>query len=150
MSLPGSIIRINLHDTDKQTECFHPGCQAAGTYRFTAESDSAGDEFEYYCDVHIQPIQQSLQQADRSGFCEWCKRHVTLLSPRRDFEEGAHGQVYQVCQGCIHKQNSAIDAENAQLREDEGAFEPFDDSEDDLILDPDEFDDDDDGEPPII
>lgn len=151
MSLPGSIVRhdARLDGDDDSRECYQHGCTCAPTWRFTRESDAAGDEFEYYCDQHIEALRQAKATADTSGVCQWCHSYYEQLSPRRDFEEGNHGPVYYVCQGCIRKRNDAISMENASLREDAGEFEEFDDPEPEPFIDPDEEMEGDDGEPPI-
>lgn len=150
MSLPGSIVRHTpAPDDGDARECYQNGCTCAPSWRFTRESDSMGDDFEYYCDQHIEAFRQAVATAETAGVCQWCERYYEQLSPRRDFEEGSHGPVYYVCQGCIRKQNDAVAMETADIREDAGDFEMFDDPEADPFVDPDEEADDEDGEPPI-
>lgn len=49
---------------------------------------------------------------DTSGTCDWCKKHADELKPRRDFEEGMNGRLYDVCQACIDKENKRLNEDD--------------------------------------
>lgn len=44
----------------------------------------------------------------RCGKCDWCKEEATDLRPRRDYDEGLYGPVYEVCGECVRKDNEEI------------------------------------------
>lgn len=64
----------------------------------------------------------------RTGKCDWCKKDVTDLRTARDYEEGTHGPVYEICGACHKKQQDEI---NEELRQHDHDF-PWDDGDCDL------------------
>jgi hypothetical protein len=107
-TLPGS--RVVLPESAKCDE--HPDRVAAG--RVQGETDSFGAEFHDLCQECIDEFRQHQRDA-RNGVCAWCKKEATDIRPKRDYEEGLHGPVYNVCGECVEK-------ENKRLREDEDEY----------------------------
>lgn len=72
--------------------------------RIVGETDSFGSELIDLCQecytAHINHVPEPI-----CGTCAWCKKHSDNLKPTRDFEEGLHGPVYDVCSGCRQRQN---------------------------------------------
>lgn len=79
--------------------------------RVQGETDSMGCEMHDLCkgcyDAHLA----ERANADRSGYCEWCKTNQPVIHRHRDFEEGSCGPVYDVCSGCIDRERKALEAE---------------------------------------
>lgn len=100
-TLPGS-----LHKLPEGAVCDdHPDRPAVR--RVQGETDSLGAELLDVCqECYNELIDMSLS----IGPCDWCGA-TAELKPRRDFEEGSTGRVYDVCQNCIDKQNKMIDEE---------------------------------------
>mgnify|MGYP003604369764 CR=1 FL=1 len=95
-------------------------CDEKGTENVPAvialitNSDSFGSEYCPMCascrDAYIIERDKAREEelANPTGHCDWCKASNVLVSPRRDFEEGSHGRVYDVCRPCIDKENELI------------------------------------------
>lgn len=102
-SMPGSVHRVPLG-----TMCDdHPDRLA--TKRIQGETDSFGAEFIDCCDE----CESRILDDKMSGTCDWCHTYAEELRPRRDFEEGISGPVYQVCCACVKKENDALTDELA-------------------------------------
>lgn len=86
------------------------------THRMQGETDSMGCEYYGLCDecytAHVNHVPEPI-----TGSCAWCKKHSDNLKPTRDFEEGLHGPVYDVCSGCRQRQND-IAAEELAIYDD--------------------------------
>ncbi len=95
----------------------HP--EVPATKRLQGETDSMGCEYHDLCEQCIAEHREAAKQA-RVGNCDWCKNQADDLRPRRDFEEGLAGRLYDVCGACWRRQNEALRAE-------------LDDGEDDLM-----------------
>lgn len=98
-SLPGS-----MHALPKDAVCDeHPGRLAVA--RVQGETDSFGCEMHDMCQECLDQYRADLREADTSGCCDWCGSHAPKLRPRRDYDEGYCGRVYDVCDDCIRHQN---------------------------------------------
>lgn len=62
------------------------------------------------CDECYHAYKEEEKGRDTSGVCEWCKSHRPTLRPQRDFDEGLHGRVYQVCDECIKIMRDQIES----------------------------------------
>jgi hypothetical protein len=87
----------------------HPDRPAVA--RIQGETDSFGSEMHDCCQECIDEMKQAAKES-RTGRCEWCCTEQTDIRPRRDFEEGMAGRVYDVCGGCVR-------AEIARMFEDD-------------------------------
>lgn len=96
--------------------------------RVQGETDSMGCELNDMCQECLDKYKDEVKNADTSGTCEWCKTHAGKLRPRRDYEEGLYGRVYQVCEPCIDKQSARLAQEAAQ--EDDEPYYPEDEEAD--------------------
>lgn len=79
--------------------------------RVTGEVDSFGSEQSDMCQTCYDSYNAALKTQDTSGTCDWCKGLAPALFPKRDWEEGSAGRVYNVCQPCIQRQKEALNAE---------------------------------------
>lgn len=114
-SLPGSVYAV-----PKGFMCdAHPDRPAVK--RVQGETDSMGAEYIDMCQECYDEHQKHRQQ-ERHGQCDWCKRHATDLRPRRDFEEGMCGPVYQVCGTCIKAESERLAEE---MDDDDDWYEPY-------------------------
>jgi hypothetical protein len=101
-TLPGA-----RHALPEGTMCDdHPDRPA--THRVQGETDSFGCELIDMCDEchaeHKKEMAESAAERAR-GTCDWCRQPATDLRPRRDYEEGSSGRVYDVCGACVRRQN---------------------------------------------
>lgn len=78
--------------------------------RVQGETDSFGSEMHDLCQECIDELAKHTAEA-RCGVCDWCKSEAKDLRPRRDFEEGSGGPVYQVCGACVRRENLRLEAE---------------------------------------
>lgn len=103
-TLPGS-----RHECPAGAMCdSHPDRQAVA--RIQGETDSFGSEMIDACQECADEILQAKNDA-RIGRCDWCKAEATDLRPKRDWEEGSAGRVYDVCGACVRKENEQLRAE---------------------------------------
>ena len=70
--------------------------------RVQGETDSFGAEWIDLCQPCVNKHKSS-SKLYAQGYCDWCYTEATDLRPRRDFEEGMYGRVYDVCGSCIDK-----------------------------------------------
>ena len=84
----------------------HPDRPA--TVRLQGETDSFGSEMVDLCD---ECAEKAKEEPAYIGTCEWCKGTDVALKPRRDYDEGMAGRVYYVCQACITKDVTRLEAE---------------------------------------
>ncbi|MER9471020.1 hypothetical protein [Mesorhizobium sp. M0520] len=118
-TLPGS-----GHDFPDGTPCDeHPDRQAVA--RIQGETDSFGSEMNDMCQECLDAYREEMKNADWSGVCDWCKDHKPRLRPRRDYEEGMAGRVYDVCDDCIKRENDELEKEIGTYWDDDG--EGYDD-----------------------
>lgn len=118
-SLPGSV-----HAPGGDGKCdYHPDREAIT--RFQGETDSFGCEMHDLCKECADDWRAQARAADTSGICDWCKTHAPKRRDRRDYEEGMHGRVYQVCHACIDKENARY-AEELNDRHDDDPFDEDD------------------------
>lgn len=98
------------HDVpDGQTCDQHPDRLAVS--RIQGETDSFGAELNDMCQECLDEYRREMAEADHSGKCDWCHEHKPRLSPRRDYEEGMYGRVYEVCDECIKRVNDEAEAD---------------------------------------
>lgn len=84
------------------------------THRVQGETDSFGAELNDMCDeCHAAYKREMAETATEraTGTCDWCGRSATDLRPRRDYEEGSYGRLYDVCGACIRRQNEEAEEE---------------------------------------
>jgi hypothetical protein len=98
------------HDFPDGTKCDeHPDRPAVA--RIQGETDSFGAELFDMCEECLAEYRREMREADHSGTCDWCKEHKPYLRPRRDYEEGMYGRVYEVCDDCIKRENDEAEAD---------------------------------------
>jgi hypothetical protein len=92
-TLPGSV-----RGADGGSMCDdHPKRKAFR--RVQGETDSFGAEFHDLCEECFNEFMKHAKEA-LCGRCDWCKSESNTLRHMRDYEEGACGPIYQVCQPC--------------------------------------------------
>lgn len=75
------------------------------TKRVQGETDSFGAEYSDYCDECFSTYKAEMDKSKEIvGKCDWCHTSATT-TPTRDYDEGACGPVYEVCNSCIRKAN---------------------------------------------
>jgi hypothetical protein len=95
-TLPGAV-----HALPKGTMCDeHPDRPAV--QRIQGETDSFGSELWDCCQECLDDLKK---QSPRTGKCDWCKTDNVITKPKRDYEEGMHGPVYEVCTPCSDRYN---------------------------------------------
>lgn len=131
-SMPGS-----SHALPNGAMCdVHPTVRAVA--RIQGETDSFGCEYHLMCQACLDENRKATREAyEAESFCDWCKTLKTHCAPRRDFEEGMGGPVYNVCRDCVNKENDRI---NEELEYQDEHYGPLDDDFDD-DFDDDDFDD---------
>ena len=82
--------------------------------RVQGETDSMGCEMYDLCKECYDAF-KAANNDSRTGTCDWCKTHQTDLRKHRDFEEGSCGPVYDVCGGCVRRQNASLEKELEHL-----------------------------------
>jgi hypothetical protein len=107
---PCSTLPGGHHDLPAGTMCDdHPDRPAVA--RVQGETDSFGAELNDMCQECLDEHRQWQAESDHSGVCDWCKNHAPRLRPRRDYEEGMSGRVYDVCDPCIKRVNDEAERE---------------------------------------
>ena len=86
----------------------HPEVPAVA--RIQGETDSFGSEMHDLCADCLAEYRKEVA-ASRCGTCDWCKRDATDLRPRRDYDEGMCGRVYDVCGACVKAENARASEE---------------------------------------
>ena len=100
-TLPGAV-----HSTPEGSMCDeHPDVPAVR--RVQGETDSFGSEMHDLCQACVDELKTHSHEA-RWGFCDWCKKEVDDLRPKRDFEEGFYGPVYRVCGPCAKRYDESM------------------------------------------
>lgn len=129
---PISSLPHSAHDTPQGAMCDeHPDRPAV--VRIQGETDSFGSEMHDCCQECADAIKAERNSPEAStGQCDWCKQEATDLRPRRDFEEGMCGRVYDVCGACVKKENEYLAAELDEYDDWDGDYD--DPEEDDLHL----------------
>lgn len=103
-SLPGS-----TRASPKGMKC--DDCnEADAVTRVQGETDSMGCEMHDLCEACAKVMLEEMRKPSE-GVCDWCKSPSNDLRPRRDFEEGMSGPVYEVCRSCIDRENERLKAE---------------------------------------
>lgn len=109
----GSFVDISVAvDHGYGDKCYD--CEAFAVTALITESDSMGSEYHPLCtscgDKTLLKIKEAREkeEANPTGYCDWCKASNVLVSPHRDFEEGLHGRVYDVCSPCLAKERERI------------------------------------------
>jgi hypothetical protein len=107
-TLPGA-----LHPVPVGTMCDdHPDVPAVK--RVQGETDSFGAELNDLCEVCYKEHQAAVEAhkaEDATGVCDWCKKPAFDLRPRRDYEEGLYGRLYDVCGACVKSENDMLQQE---------------------------------------
>lgn len=115
-TLPGS-----SHQAPTGAMCAdHPGAPAVA--RVQGETDSFGSEMHGMCAACLAEHRKHANDA-RCGTCDWCKSEATDLRPRRDYDEGTSGRVYDVCGACVKSENQRASEELEEM----GHFDDWDD-----------------------
>jgi hypothetical protein len=97
-TLPGSI-----HACPAEAMCDdHPDRPAVT--RIQGETDSFGSEMFDACGECAAEHRKHKSEA-RNGICDWCNGQAADLRPRRDYDEGMVGPVYDVCGACVRAEN---------------------------------------------
>lgn len=94
--------------------------------RVQGETDSFGCEWLDLCAECVAEFVEHARQG-RCGRCDWCKCSAEDLSPRRDYDEGMAGPVYQVCGSCRAKDNDRARSELADYDDYDDYFVDDDD-----------------------
>jgi hypothetical protein len=96
-TLPGARWRI---PTTRIVMCdAHPEIRAI--FQVQGETDSFGAEYADLCAHCVQEFDRELAKAQAEPtLCDWCLRMHPNCKPYRDLDEGLHGPVYHVCEGC--------------------------------------------------
>ena len=80
--------------------------------RVQGETDSFGCEMNDVCQECLNADRAYARSPDaRTGTCDWCKQPATDLRSARDYEEGMHGPVYEICGKCQKKRDDEISDE---------------------------------------
>jgi len=103
-TLPGS-----RHESPKAAMCdSHPHRPAVA--RIQGETDAFGSEMVDACQECATEMREA-RNAASAGRCDWCGSNATDLRPRRDYEEGMSGRVYDVCGACVRRENEQVHEE---------------------------------------
>lgn len=89
--------------------------------RIQGETDSFGAELHDMCAECVAEYRSHTNDG-RCGTCEWCKSQATDLRPRRDYDEGMSGRVYEVCGACVRSANQRA----AEELEQSGYYDDWD------------------------
>lgn len=96
MSLPGH--RTKISEPAPCEDCGKPA-----VFSVQGETDSFGAEYHDLCRNCAGKFNPNAE-----GACDFCSTHSNLLKPTRDFEEGANGPVYYVCDPCINRRRERL------------------------------------------
>jgi len=126
---PISSLPYSRHATPDGTMCDeHPDRPAI--VRIQGETDSFGSEMHDCCQECADAIKAERNSPEaRTGKCDWCKQEATDLRPKRDYEEGMSGRVYDVCGACVRKEDEECRAELDAYDDDWDDDDPFDDDD---------------------
>lgn len=105
---PISTLPYTLRAAPAETQCDEVGCSTLATHRMQGETDSFGCEFIDLCEDHYLQHAKAMRDLKSPGQCDWCKQEADDRRPRRDYDEGMSGRVYQVCRPCIKKDNGEL------------------------------------------
>lgn len=94
--LPGDVLALPRGKTIWCDE--HPDKVAVA--KIIGETDSMGSEVYNACQ---ECVNASKNAGPTIGICDWCKTKNVEVKPKRDYEEGMNGRVYDVCQPCIKR-----------------------------------------------
>lgn len=114
---PCSTLPGRRHDLPDGSMCDQHPDRPAVT-RIQGETDSFGAELIDMCQECLDEDRREQAEADHSGVCEWCGNHAPRLRPRRDYEEGMYGRVYDVCDACIKRENDDLEMEDGTYWDD--------------------------------
>lgn len=141
-TMPGS-----THEVPEGMMCDdHPDRPAVK--RVQGETDSYGSEMIDMCqecyDQHLEEKKNPI-----IGTCDCCKATQVEVFPRRSFEEGPAGRIYDYCKGCMAKEAEYLQREFGSPDDDIPDIDevwldddwPPDEDEEDDILDEGPFDD---------
>lgn len=136
--VPGAIRNIGPADA---CPCQYDECSAMATHEYLVESDSMGDEWLPLCQEHMEQFKKDAEEPIVAS-CDWCHANDVIVAPMRDWEEGSHGPVYDVCETCrgkhidrMHEEANAGRRDDDEEEEEEFSSNPLADMEDDDVLD---------------
>lgn len=102
--LPGNIMH---RDIPEGTVCdIHSDRLAIA--EVVGETDSFGSETHHCCQECLDDMKK---ESPRVGMCDWCKTSKVETKPMRDYEEGMHGRVYEVCKTCRDRYDKQAQAD---------------------------------------
>jgi hypothetical protein len=82
--------------------------------RRQGETDSFGSEMNDLCqECRDAADAYAADPNNHLGTCDWCKSENVHVRPRRDWEEGSAGRVYDICDNCNDKENKRLAEEFA-------------------------------------
>jgi hypothetical protein len=111
-TLPGSFHRV----PDSAVCDQHP--EFVATHRVQGETNSFGAEFCDMCDDCYQEHLAARRAArEQESFCDYCKTSQVGCRPRRDYEEGMAGPVYNVCPSCCDRSNERLRQEMLAMQD---------------------------------
>lgn len=90
--------------------------------RVQGETDSFGAEYIDLCQECLDETTKHDEES-RTGRCDWCGQQAPDLRPRRDFEEGMSGRVYDVCGACVKREHDQLEAERREYDYDDGPWD---------------------------
>jgi hypothetical protein len=102
------------HELPEGATCdLHPDRPAIA--RIQGETDSFGSELNDMCQECADEYRAWCRSPEATtGQCEWCHKEATDLRDTRDYDEGMHGRVYQVCGACRKRADDEARAELAE------------------------------------
>lgn len=103
----GPVSTLPGHSGSGKGDCDdHPGVPAA--HRIQGETDSFGAEYHDLCaDCAAKMRAEIAAEREIERRCDWCG-NMAKTRPRRDFEEGLAGRVYDVCGDCVRRENDRL------------------------------------------
>ena len=120
---PISSLPNSYHNLPSDAKCDEHEDRLA-VARVQGETDSFGCEMIDMCQKCLDEHKEYQRTADRSGTCDWCKQHADYLSPARDYDEGMHGPVYEICRDCRKRRD---DEAREELEEYYSGYDDYDD-----------------------
>ena len=80
--------------------------------RVQGETDSFGSEMYDLCQECIDKMRGEVaEERAKPHRCDWCKKEKVGVRPKRDYDEGMSGPVYQVCGDCALEYNRRLEEE---------------------------------------
>ena len=111
-SMPGS-----SHLFPEGTKCDRHEDRLA-VRRVQGETDSFGCEYLMACQECVDAFRNHVTV----GSCDSCKAMDIVTSPRRDYDEGSSGRLYNLCQACRDRWN---ENDAKELKESTSEYDDF-------------------------